>query len=64
MKKLQIPICGNAELTVWVTENMEKDLKECQSMVGEKDCDACSWWENEIGSIGLCDIVSKWEREK
>lgn len=28
MKKIQIPVCGNAELTVRVTEQMEKELAD------------------------------------
>ena len=62
MKKLQIPICGNAELAIWVTEQMEKDFRECRKMTSEpagegKDCDTCSWWGKDIGNTGLCEIV-------
>ncbi|MCB7321271.1 hypothetical protein [Lacrimispora sp. 210928-DFI.3.58] len=54
MREIKIPIAAYAELLVHVTEEMEKDYRDCAAKAGViggdgKDCETCSWWGQDIG---------------
>ena len=64
MKKLCIQVCHRAQLTVEVTEEMERDFYECWDMAehGEefKDCSGCSWYRLDVdSSLSICQIVEE-----
>lgn len=64
MKKLCIQVCEKAQLTIEVTEEMERDFYECWDMVKHseefKDCSGCSWYGMDVdGSLSLCQIVAE-----
>ena len=64
MKKLCIQVCHRAQLTVEVTEEMERDFYECWDMAehGEefKDCETCSWYKlHATSGASLCQIVEE-----
>ena len=50
-------------LAVTVTDEMVKDLLECERMANEsdfeqlKDCDSCSWKDTEIGNTCMCELI-------
>lgn len=46
MKKIKIFPAPHVEVRVHVSEQMEKDMRECQELAqrcGVVDCDSCSW---------------------
>lgn len=64
MKKLCIQVCEKGQLTVEVTEEMERDFYECWDMAEHreefKDCSGCSWNGQDItyGTF-ICGIVEE-----
>lgn len=59
MKRIKIYPCPNVEIRLHVSEQMERDLKECEELAkcadGGKDCDTCSWREVELENTGFCE---------
>lgn len=57
---ITIPITDVAELTIGVTDQMQRDLKECARMaetLGDgKDCETCSWDKQEFDRTGFCEM--------
>ena len=60
MKRIRLFPSPHVEVRIFVTEEMEKDYKECREMsetLGDgKDCDTCSWNKVELMDIGLCGL--------
>lgn len=61
MREIKIQVTAQAELLVHVTEEMEKDYRDCAAkaeVIGgdEKDCETCSWWGQDIGHEGICQL--------
>lgn len=52
----------NAKVIVTVTEQMEKDYRECERMAEQmftdeyKDCDTCSWNCMRLGDTSFCEL--------
>ena len=48
-------------LAVTVSDQMVKDLLECDRIFREKeegkDCDSCSWKDTEIGNVCMCELI-------
>lgn len=64
MKKIQFAPCENAEITVWVSSEMEKDFLECARIAADpgieaKECEACSWLGKDIGGTCLCEMMEQ-----
>ena len=61
MRDITIPITSQAELLVHVTDKMEADCRDCAAKAGViggdgKDCETCSWWGQDIGCEGICQL--------
>ena len=61
MKKIKIFPCPHIEMRIHVSDEMERDLKECKKLAavagGEgKDCDTCSWRQVDFLDTGLCEL--------
>lgn len=58
MKKIKIFPCPHVEFRIHVSDEMEKDFKECSKLFATadgKDCNACSWNDVVIDDMGLCE---------
>lgn len=62
MKKIKLFPAPHLELRVHVSEEMEKDLKECETLLKEhdigKECANCSWCEVEFEGARMCPIIT------
>lgn len=61
MKKIKLFSGPHVELRVFVSDQMEKDYKECARMAETadfegKDCDGCSWKDVEILGLSMCEL--------
>lgn len=51
-------------LAVTVSDQMAKDLQECDRIAREtkleygKDCDSCSWNDTAIGDVCMCELIN------
>lgn len=56
MKKIKIFPAPHVEIRIHVTEEMEKDMRECKNhMVCKRGC-MCSWYYMGFGKIRLCEL--------
>lgn len=60
MKKIKLFPAPHTELRLDVSDEMEKDYRDCRRLVAEDrgdsiDCDTCSWKPVEIERTGLCE---------
>lgn len=61
MRKIKIFPASHVEVRVHVSDRMIEDYRECYRNAnvenGEmKDCETCSWWGIDIGSMGVCEF--------
>ena len=62
MKKIKIFPAPNVEIRIHVTEEMEKDMRECGEIAACDDvkdgrkCKNCSWHNVEFGDTGMCQL--------
>lgn len=61
MKKVKFFPAPHVEVRVSVTDEMVADLRECERIAEETNCEGCkgedcSWWEVEIKNTGLCEF--------
>lgn len=60
MQKVKIFPAPHMEVRIHVSDEMEKDLRECRRMSelegDEKDCDSCSWREVDWLDRCFCDL--------
>lgn len=58
MREIRIPVSSQAELLIHITDEMERDYRDCAAkaeIIGSgKDCEKCSWWGQDIGCEGIC----------
>lgn len=62
MKKIKLFPAPNLEVRVYVTDKMEKDMKECKGLARVpggpgKDCKTCSWNNVEFGGVDMCELL-------
>lgn len=60
MRKIKV-FAPHLELKVTVSDQMEKDYRECAEMANEvggdcKDCDQCSWNDVKVGYTNICEL--------
>lgn len=59
MRKIKLFPAPHTELRLDVSDEMEKDYRDCQWMArvegAGKDCNTCSWKQVEIENTGLCE---------
>lgn len=61
MKNIKLHIGAHAEITIYVSEQMETDMKKCFGETPDNrrcDSDSCSWFELDIFGVGLCEIAA------
>ncbi len=62
MRKIKIFPSPHVEVRIYVTDEMEKDFKECKEAAESKDpekckdCSECSWFDSSIEHIGMCQF--------
>ena len=61
MKKIKLFPAPHLELRIFVSDQMEKDYKECARMAEAadcegKECDSCSWKDVRIETVGMCEL--------
>ena len=60
MKKIKIFPAPHVEVRVHVSDQMEKDMRQCQTKSGvglkDLDCTLCSWKDVKIPKTGLCEL--------
>lgn len=59
MKKIKIFPSPHVEVRVYVSEQMEKDMRQCQNSAQSSkdlDCASCSWKDVNIPKTGLCEL--------
>ena len=75
MKEVRISPSPNMELCVRITDQMEKDFRECQEMAAKEedgaDCNACSWRKlvldngsQEIAACTLPEVIRELKEER
>ena len=61
-KEIMISPHENVKITVTITEQMEKDLLECERMADKvgtdefKDCNTCSWNGVKFDDVCFCEL--------
>lgn len=60
MKKIKLLVAPNLKMKVYVSKQMEEDLKQCKVMSTlpgtGMDCKTCSWNDVKVGNIGICEL--------
>jgi len=66
MKKIKLFPAPHLELKIFVSRQMEDDLKHCKKLAAlpgsGPDCEQCSWQDVKLNHIGMCVLpeVHKW----
>lgn len=58
MKKIKLYPAPNTEMVLYVSDQMKKDMKECQDKALQKgkNCEQCSWNGVEPYGVSMCEI--------
>ncbi|GAA6277852.1 hypothetical protein [Enterocloster bolteae] len=70
MRKIKLFPAPHTELRLDVSDEMEKDYRECRRMAQSrndgKDCNTCSWRPVEIEDTGVCEwpeVIRQMDRD-
>lgn len=66
MKKIKLFPAPHIEVRIYVSEQMEADLKRCKESAAfpgsGADCNQCSWNDVQWGNTGMCELPVVLER--
>lgn len=60
MRKIKLFPAPHVEVKIYVTDEMEADMRECmkgaECLGDEKECDSCSWNGVSLNGTGFCEL--------